>query len=415
MYTTYTWHDSYIRARNRWNNPWDSVMWHIHTCDMTHLYLWHICDETRSHVWHVSFIYTAYCIWSVTSTQSPISISLVSVQRNVVKETERTRSSIESWDSRNDTPNAIGCTSEEWVERTWCDSFKYDADMNELRHTYEGVISQKLSWYLDSTYEWDTLHIWKRNKLSLYVITHPYMMQHFHMCDVSHIRRGTSSACVAWLNHIWRNTFMCVTCHTYTWGKSWACVALLSLIYDATLSFVWRDSFTCVRCSIHITHWICGHTCVMTHSYRRRIVAKILEILYCKSSKECDSSMCGTRLIRIYDIRMAWRIRMCDMTHSYIPARSGSKDPWDSVLWVIHGTWFIHMWDITHAYLWHTRGMTHSNVWNDSFIYTGEESVERSLRFQHAYMCGHVLWHDAFIRVPWLVHVSVSEIIHAYQ
>ena len=38
---------------------------------------------------------TAYCMGSVTSTQSPISISLVSFQRNVAKETLRTRSSIE--------------------------------------------------------------------------------------------------------------------------------------------------------------------------------------------------------------------------------------------------------------------------------------------------------------------------------
>ena len=38
---------------------------------------------------HVSLskTYTAYCIWCVIQSQSPISISLVSFQRNVVKET----------------------------------------------------------------------------------------------------------------------------------------------------------------------------------------------------------------------------------------------------------------------------------------------------------------------------------------
>ena len=53
---------------------------------------------------------TAYCIWSLIDSQSPISISLVSYQRNVVKEAWRTRFSIEIWEWRNDTPNAIGCT-----------------------------------------------------------------------------------------------------------------------------------------------------------------------------------------------------------------------------------------------------------------------------------------------------------------
>jgi len=52
---------------------------------------------------------TPYCIWSVIQSRSPISISLVSFQRNAAKETWRTRSSIEIWDSRNDTPNATGC------------------------------------------------------------------------------------------------------------------------------------------------------------------------------------------------------------------------------------------------------------------------------------------------------------------
>ena len=35
---------------------------------------------------------------------------MVSFQRNVAKEALRTRSSIEIWDWRNDTPNATGCT-----------------------------------------------------------------------------------------------------------------------------------------------------------------------------------------------------------------------------------------------------------------------------------------------------------------
>ena len=53
---------------------------------------------------------TAYCIWSVIQSQSPISILLVSFPRNVAKETQTNRSSNDIWERSNDTPNATGCT-----------------------------------------------------------------------------------------------------------------------------------------------------------------------------------------------------------------------------------------------------------------------------------------------------------------
>ena len=49
---------------------------------------------------------TPYCVWSAILSQSPISISLVYFQRNVVKETQRNGSMIEIWEQKNDTPNA---------------------------------------------------------------------------------------------------------------------------------------------------------------------------------------------------------------------------------------------------------------------------------------------------------------------
>jgi len=56
-----------------------------------------------------SALCAAICIWSVMRSQSPISIALVSFQRNVVKKTRRTRSSIEMCEWRNDTSNAMCC------------------------------------------------------------------------------------------------------------------------------------------------------------------------------------------------------------------------------------------------------------------------------------------------------------------
>ena len=76
-----------------------------HTCASAHVVdvcvcplipIIHMCALHRlvSHVCALDTLSTAYCIWSVVESQSQISISLVSFQRNVVKETWRTLSSI---------------------------------------------------------------------------------------------------------------------------------------------------------------------------------------------------------------------------------------------------------------------------------------------------------------------------------
>ena len=87
---------------------------HIPICIYIHIYTYIL-----SYTYPFPYIYicisfqictcTAYCIWSVIQSQSPISISLVSFQRNVAKEAYRTKTSIVNRAWRNDTPNTIGC------------------------------------------------------------------------------------------------------------------------------------------------------------------------------------------------------------------------------------------------------------------------------------------------------------------
>jgi len=88
IYTTCTWQDSCVWARNQWREPFDCIMWLIRMWDMTHTYVWydssiymaymwqdsrvpariqrrdpldsimwliHMCDTTRSCVWYDSF------------------------------------------------------------------------------------------------------------------------------------------------------------------------------------------------------------------------------------------------------------------------------------------------------------------------------------------------------------------------
>jgi len=317
------------------------------------------CDETPSYVWHDSFISVTWLFHMYRWNQ----LSFYAVTHLYI-----------TWLFYVRVMTHFTYTGQESSERVWCDS------------SIHGV---------NPSYKWHNwIYVSARNQLKL--------------CDVIYSH-------MTWL------------IHAYWWGFS-------AVIFEIPACTHMYDT--------NMTHWICGCTRIVTHSYRRRIVANILEIFNCKSSMKYYSSICGTWLMRIYDIRMAWRIRMCDVTHSYILVKNRGKDPWDylllfilgmwfihvwdmthayvccthgmtlricdmthsytlaknrgqdpwdSLLLFIHGMWFIHMWNMTHSCLWRTHGITHWNVWNDSFIYTGEESVERSLRFQHAYMRGHVL------------------------
>jgi len=74
---------------------------------------------------------TAYCICSVNQSYSPVSIPLVSLQRNVVKETWRTRSSIVIWEWRNDTLNAIGCRCCCWIQSLLASPFQVQYRMRQ--------------------------------------------------------------------------------------------------------------------------------------------------------------------------------------------------------------------------------------------------------------------------------------------
>jgi len=72
MTHAYVWHDSCI-----------CVTWLMHTCDMTDLYVWHdsficvtwlmhTCDMTHAHVWHDSFICVTWLIHTCDMTHSCI-------------------------------------------------------------------------------------------------------------------------------------------------------------------------------------------------------------------------------------------------------------------------------------------------------------------------------------------------------
>jgi len=119
---------------------------------------------------HVSYEHdTAYCIWSDSQSESPISISLVSFQRNVVKETWRTRLLIEICEWRNDTPDALGCTSQRGLSlinetsQRGLSHIKEVCHMSTRRVTYKCVMlhmdhmnKTRLTWTQHASYAHNT-------------------------------------------------------------------------------------------------------------------------------------------------------------------------------------------------------------------------------------------------------------------
>ena len=179
--------------------------------------------------------------------------------------------------------------------------------------------------------------------------------------------------------------YVYVPTHSYVWHLSFIRVTCLdshSYMYIPTHSYVWHDSF------IHV----------------------------------CSNSF----------IRVAWFIHTCDMSHSY--ASSGSVQPvvrsqhiWDQHMWGQHiwghRIWGQHMCDVTFSCavvtyiegciahriegciafrLIHTCDMTHSCVWHNTVIRSG-----------NLYWRVHsTLSSDAFIRVTW--PICLCDIIHSY-
>ena len=94
--------------------------------------------------------------------------------------------------------------------------------------------------------------------------------------------------------------------------------------------------------------------------------------------------------IRIF--RLPCRIRMCDITHSYV-----RYDPFTCVIWLIHTC------DMTHSYVWHDSFPLHNLHWRDSCV---AESF-RELQWC-AVCCSELQWVTVCCSVLQWVTVSFS-------
>jgi len=201
----------------------------------------------------------------------------------------------------------------------------------------------------------------------------------------------------------------------------------------------WHDPFICVTHVPWLIH-ICdtSHECVWHDSFKRvtwliqpssRLCVSLLSILL--RSFTCVTwliHLCVAWLIRVwYDsfIRVTRLVHSCDMTHAYVCAVTHSYVR-SSLLCASGDTAeVIHMCDLTHSYVWliHTCAtIHHESAWR---AYT--RVFRRDTRIHDVIMNTRVcifvmntrvfimntrdaslqcVWHDSFICVTWLIHIS---------
>jgi len=229
-----------------------------------------------------------------------------------------------------------------------------------------------------------------------------------HICAKTHSQskgatERTAASCVMWLIHV------CGVTYPYVWHDLFArtaasCVTWLTHMYDITHLYVCHDAFICVPMThsheqplpawreafMNVTWLIhrgarCAailHTCVMKYSY----VWYDLFVCVAKSLIEQELSSLHRHITHLHH-------------DSFIHINAGQKsfvranDPLICATWLIHRaraearctgivrkpylmhvcvTWLICIRDMTHSHVVTSLrmcNMTHSCVWNDSFIH----------------------------------------------
>ena len=179
-----------------------------------------------------------------------------------------------------------------------------------------------------------------------------------------------------------------MSCDTFTFVAHWCafiCVTCDSCMCGALVhSYVWYDAF--IGVVWHVVLSICV-TCDVTHACVGRWCIQICDMIH--SCVWCDTFTCVTHwcahsyVWHVTHARVGRCIRMCDITHSWVQC--------DTFTCVTRGSFmctFIRAIPRIHA-----CGLTHSNVWYDSFVMCD---------MTHIYVCSMTLsyaWYETYSRV----------------
>jgi len=139
-------------------------------------------------------------------------------------------------------------------------------------------------------------------------------------------------------------------------------VTCLICVFDMTHAYVWHDAFEWVTCLFHMQDMTQEH---LPRGPYNRVTCFLHTWGMTHSNVWHDSCRC-----------VAWLMQMSDMPQMHLQHTSMQHSP-------------CHVPSICVKCLFHMCGTTHSYVWHDSCICVIQL----------------VVWHEAFVRVTWLIHM----------
>jgi len=174
----------------------------------------------------------------------------------------------------------------------------------------------------------------------------------------------------------------CHMTNSYVWHDSFTRVtASFILMCDMTYAYVWHGPFLCVTWLVFMCVTWLIHTRDINHSYVR-------DMTHCYGWHDvhtCDMTMTNSRVWHALCIRVTWLIHTCGTCHILMRV---------SFLFLCV-VLLIHMWAMTQSYVWH-----------DSFHLHAPLSVSRNEFMNMRDTTCSCAWHDSFIRVICLTHMS---------
>jgi len=283
-----------------------------------------------------------------------------------------------------------------------------DVIRDGMSHIHDGFVTERAPSLIHIRRNDSFRRMWMRDMT--HSGTDPSRMWLIHVRDVAHLslRHATHSfewhdsfIRVLWLVHVrdgwergavtrshawrmWTGIYICIYIYIYIWLNhirdeahsffflivmTWH--ILLIHRYDMTYSYVQRHSFICAVSLFHMHD--------MTHSYVWHDYNKRIAITQCCWREQCvsqncrhDAFMCVTSPIRIPVIHCCWRERCVSQNCLFF------------------------VFDMTYSHVWH-----HSYV---SLLHSAASESDVSL----AKLPFLGVWHDAFICVTSLIHISIT-------
>ena len=264
----------YTQLSCEWLISYICAKWLIHTCDMTHSYVWHdsfirvtwlihTCDMTHSYVWHDSLIRISdIFLFLVYTTRI---YTRLSCYKRILYMFQHDSFIRVTWPIHTCDMTHLCVWHDSFIRVTW---LTYTCDMTRSYVCHDSFI--RVTWLIH-TCAMTHSYVWHDSLLRL--------TWRIHTCDMTHL--------YVWHDSFIRVTWLVHTCDMTRLHASLMCHSVFHTCSNMTHSYVWHDSFIRISniylCVVYttpfvhnfhvtwLTPFICVtwliHTCDMTRSY----------------------------------------------------------------------------------------------------------------------------------------------------